>query len=295
MLAARSAADELRREGESRARRLGEIAGERAGWHRRKETAAGRIAELTVRIEDTAEELDRARAAPAELETRRHELVEAIARAEMRCKAASDALAAAEAALREADRAQREAERAASEAREARARLDAVAEAAAARVAEAAARIEEEHDLKPEAMTGRLGIDAERAPPAGDVELEIVNLRRKRDALGAVNLRAEEDAKEQQAEFDGLAAEKTDLEAAILKLRQGVASLNSEGRKRLLAAFDEVNASFTSLFTRLFGGGTAELVLVESDDPLDAGLEILCQPPGKKLSTLSLLSGGSRR
>ena len=116
----------------------------------------------------------------------------------------------------------------------------------------------------------------------------------KRDALGAVNLRAEEDAKELQAERDMLDSEKTDLEAAIAKLRQGVASLNSEGRKRLLTAFDEVNASFAQLFTRLFGGGQANLVLVESDDPLDAGLEIMCMPPGKKLSTLSLLSGGEQ-
>ncbi|MCB1395910.1 MAG: hypothetical protein KDJ98_08050, partial [Rhodobacteraceae bacterium] len=74
----------------------------------------------------------------------------------------------------------------------------------------------------------------------------------------------------------------------------GIAALNREGRERLLAAFDQVNASFSNLFTHLFGGGEARLVLVESDDPLEAGLEILCQPPGKKLSSLSLLSGGEQ-
>jgi chromosome segregation protein len=89
--------------------------------------------------------------------------------------------------------------------------------------------------------------------------------------------------------------EKADLEAAIATLRSGIASLNREGRERLLTAFEQVNANFTMLFTHLFGGGEANLVLVESDDPLEAGLEIMCQPPGKKLSTLSLLSGANRR
>ncbi|MAS43676.1 MAG: chromosome segregation protein SMC [Rhodobacteraceae bacterium] len=294
MLAARAAADERRREGEARLKRLGDIVKERAGWHRRKESAGQRVAELEARIAETAEELARARTAPEELETRRHELVASISKAEIRCKTAGDALAAAEAALRDADRAQREAERAASEAREGRARLEAVAEAAVSRVAEAAERIEEELDCNPQTLAARLSIDAERAPRAEEAELAIIELRRKRDALGAVNLRAEEDAKELQAERDMLDSEKTDLEAAIAKLRQGVASLNSEGRKRLLTAFDEVNASFAQLFTRLFGGGQANLVLVESDDPLDAGLEIMCMPPGKKLSTLSLLSGGEQ-
>ena len=82
--------------------------------------------------------------------------------------------------------------------------------------------------------------------------------------------------------------------AAIAKLRQGISNLNREGRGRLLDAFEQVNANFSQLFTRLFNGGEARLVLVESDDPLEAGLEIMCQPPGKKLSTLSLLSGGEQ-
>ena len=91
-----------------------------------------------------------------------------------------------------------------------------------------------------------------------------------------------------------LAAEKPDLEEAIKKLRAGIAGLNREGRERLLTAFEQVNGNFAMLFTHLFGGGEARLVLVESDDPLEAGLEIMCQPPGKKLSTLSLLSGGEQ-
>ena len=91
-----------------------------------------------------------------------------------------------------------------------------------------------------------------------------------------------------------MAEESADLEQAIAKLRSSITSLNAEGRKRLLAAFDEVNSHFKHLFTTLFGGGKARLELVESDDPLEAGLEIIASPPGKKPQVLSLLSGGEK-
>jgi chromosome segregation protein len=131
-------------------------------------------------------------------------------------------------------------------------------------------------------------------PSSDAIEADVQRLKRQREALGAVNLRAEEDAREVQTEHDTLVAEKADLEDAIRALRTGIASLNREGRERLLTAFEQVNSNFGMLFTHLFGGGEAKLVMVESDDPLEAGLEIMCQPPGKKLSTLSLLSGGEQ-
>ena len=111
-------------------------------------------------------------------------------------------------------------------------------------------------------------------PTAAALEADVNRLRRQRDALGAVNLRAEEDAREVQTEHDELLAEKTDLEEAIKALRAGIAGLNKEGRERLLTAFETVNSNFSMLFTHLFGGGEARLAIVESDDPLEAGLEI---------------------
>ena len=142
---------------------------------------------------------------------------------------------------------------------------------------------------------GRIEPHAHRAAVLVEpIEIDVAKYRRQRDALGAVNLRAEEDAKEVQTEFDELDGERQDLAAAVDKLNDGIQSLNTEGRQRLLDAFEEVNTNFSALFTHLFGGGDAKLVLVESDDPLEAGLEIMCQPPGKKLSTLSLLSGGEQ-
>ncbi|SHI80252.1 chromosome segregation protein SMC [Wenxinia saemankumensis] len=293
MMSRRSALDETRREGEARARRAAEVARELATWTGRLDTASKRADELSQRRDQTESQLAEARRRPDEIAARQAETAKAIAEAESRRAGAAEALEAAEAALRGAALHERDAERAASDSREARAGAEARAEAARETVAAAEARIAEALETTPAALADTLG-GTEGLPPADAIEGEVAALRRQRDGLGAVNLRAEEDAREVQAEHDTLVTEKADLEAAIATLRSGIASLNKEGRERLLTAFDEVNGNFSTLFTHLFGGGEAKLTLVESDDPLEAGLEILCQPPGKKLSTLSLLSGGEQ-
>ncbi|MEN8935168.1 MAG: chromosome segregation protein SMC, partial [Planktotalea arctica] len=271
-----------------------EVTKEVSGWRHRLETAEKRIAELAERKAASEVDLKDASAAPSEIAAKREELSDAISVAETRRSAAGDALAEAENALRTAVESEREAERAASEAREARARSEARSDAARETVAYAAERISEELETSPADLLKTLEIDVDKMPASGAVEANVNRLKRQRDALGAVNLRAEEDAKDVQIEHDTLVGEKADLEEAIKTLRGGIASLNREGRERLLTAFEQVNSNFALLFTHLFGGGEANLVLVESDDPLEAGLEIMCQPPGKKLSTLSLLSGGEQ-
>jgi chromosome segregation protein len=294
MLSRRSAQDELRREAEARLRRLQDIARELSGWKNRLDTAEKRSTELAERRAEAEQALAGATAAPGEIAIRRNALAGAINQAETRRRSAADALAAAEAGLRAAQTAERDAERAGSEAREARARAEARHDSARASADHAGARIREETEASPDELLERLSADPGTLPDATALEADVNRLKRQREALGAVNLRAEEDAKAVQAEHDTLKAEKDDLEEAIKRLRSGIASLNREGRERLLTAFEQVNANFTTLFTHLFGGGEARLVLVESDDPLEAGLEILCQPPGKKLATLSLLSGGEQ-
>ncbi|NRP24156.1 Chromosome partition protein Smc [Aliiroseovarius sp. xm-m-379] len=294
MMAKRSSQDELRREGEARLKRSQEITKEISGWRHRLDTAERRIAELEERKLASEEELEEAQAAPEELAIEREELTEQIETAEERRKSAADKLAEAETSERSAANLERDAERLAGEAREHRAAAEARAQAARETVIHAAERIEDDMETTPQALLEQLDADPEKMPSSEQIEHDVNRLKRQRDALGAVNLRAEEDAREVQEEHDTLLKEKTDLEEAIKKLRTGIASLNKEGRERLLTAFEEVNGSFSTLFTHLFGGGEAKLVLVESDDPLDAGLEIMCQPPGKKLSTLSLLSGGEQ-
>ncbi|MEM7059932.1 MAG: hypothetical protein AAF557_20310 [Pseudomonadota bacterium] len=294
MLSARSQADELRRTAAARERRLGEVGRELAIWRDRLSNAGDRIAELGKRMEETSKRQEEVAQVPGSLTERRDALVEEIEAAESRRKAAADILAEAETALRQAENAEREAERIASARREERARLEALLEGLQVRTEETAAEIRSELQVEPEALLETLEADPTELPPVEACETDVLKLRRQRDALGAVNLRAEEDANEVRAEQEEIAAEKDDLDQAIAKLRKGIAELNREGRQRLLAAFDNVNKRFANLFRHLFGGGEARLVMVESDDPLDAGLEIMCQPPGKKLSTLSLLSGGEQ-
>ena len=294
MLTKRSSHDELRREGEARTRRSQEVTKEISGWKHRLQTAETRSAELAQRKRESEAELKEASAAPEEIAAKRDELGQAIAQAEARRAAAADALSQAEGALRAATESEREAERTAGEAREARARSEARVDAARETVEYAVGRIEEDMETTPAKLLEKLDTDPDRMPAAEAIEADVNRLKRQRDALGAVNLRAEEDKREVEQEHDTLLSEKSDLEEAIKTLRSGIASLNREGRERLLTAFEQVNSNFSLLFRHLFGGGEANLVLVESDDPLEAGLEIMCQPPGKKLSTLSLLSGGEQ-
>lgn len=294
MMTYRAAHDETRREGDARLRRKQEITKELSGWRLRLETAEKRTAELAERREDTVGELDDAAQVPEEIGEKREALSEAIEAAEDRGTAASEAVVVAEAALRHAQEAEREAVRLAGEAREARAGAEARAEAARETVGLAAERIREAYDQTPATLLESLACDPDTMPGVDVLDVDVNRLKRQRESMGAVNLRAEEDSREVAVEHDTLVKEKADLEEAIRKLRAGISGLNREGRERLLTAFEQVNESFRLLFTHLFGGGDASLMLVESDDPLEAGLEIMCQPPGKKLSTLSLLSGGEQ-
>jgi chromosome segregation protein len=208
--------------------------------------------------------------------------------------AAADALAEAETRLRTIEADLKEAETQLAGAREEHARLEARAEAAHERRTEIEGRIAEAMQCPPEALIERGGLDSAAMPDQTDVDARLARLREQRERLGAVNLRAEQEAEEVATELDGLVTEREDLIQAITKLRGGIQSLNREGRQRLLEAFDIVNANFSSLFTTLFGGGKAELKLIESDDPLEAGLELIANPPGKRPTVLSLLSGGEQ-
>ncbi len=294
MMAKRTMADELRREGEARVQRAGEIKREAANWLARRDSAGTRLTQLDDRINAAATRLESAKDAPEAIAARKAELEKSAEKSESRCKAAADALALAENALRQAENEERNAERSASDARENRARAEAVSESAVAQVRVAQEHMLAETELSPVQLLEKLAVDPVSMPASDVIEIDVGRLRRQREALGAVNLRAEEDAREVGEEAERLRAEKADLEAAIAKLRQGISGLNREGRQRLLDAFEQVNKNFGQLFKTLFGGGEARLQLVESDDPLEAGLEIMCQPPGKKLSTLSLLSGGEQ-
>ena len=182
-----------------------------------------------------------------------------------------------------------------SSAREARARAEERLTAADDRRREAEARIQEALGVAPHLVIRHAGLQpGDAMPDMAEVERRVDRLRIERERLGAVNLRAEEEQRELSGRLELIVSERGDVVEAIRTLRQAIQSLNREGRERLLAAFDVVNGQFQRLFTHLFGGGTAELQLIESDDPLEAGLEILARPPGKKPQTMTLLSGGEQ-
>jgi chromosome segregation protein len=182
-----------------------------------------------------------------------------------------------------------------SSAREQAARAEERFEGDKRRLADVDHEIREMLEVEPTEVAELAGIKPDQVlPEVGEVEANLERLRRERERLGAVNLRAEEELQEVETRHDTLVTERDDLVEAIKRLRQGIQNLNREARERLLASFEQVATHFQRLFTELFGGGTAELQLIESEDPLEAGLEIIARPPGKKPATLSLLSGGEQ-
>jgi chromosome segregation protein len=283
------------REAELADRRLKSIATETAGWNDRLGSAKAQIATLEQRTEEARRERAALENAPQQFAEKRNALISEIQAAEAARRAEADRLAAGETALAEADRAQRVALEAASAAREELARSEERFEAAKRRLADVGREIHDVLEIGPSGLLELAELKPGTAlPELADIEATLERLRRERERLGAVNLRAEEELREVEEQHGKLTAERDDLIQAIQKLRQGILSLNREARERLLASFATVNQHFQELFTKLFGGGSAELQLIESDDPLEAGLEIFAKPPGKKPSTLSLLSGGEQ-
>jgi len=292
---ARAALDGLKRDGEARGRRLAAIGDEQSRWQQRMNAAADHIGELEGRAAQLAEELVAAEAAPAAIAEKRGTLLDAIGIAEAARKEAGDARAAAETALAEADKAAKNADHALAAAREERARAEAVLEGDDTRLAELVTRIRDEIDCAPEDLAERAEIKPDEELPALEfAEKKVEKLKQEREALGGVNLRAEEEAAELDTRLTSLISDRDDLIGAIERLRRGIQSLNREGRERLVQAFDKVNANFQMLFSKLFEGGEAKLTFTESDDPLEAGLEIFARPPGKRLQSLGLLSGGEQ-
>jgi len=292
---ARAALDNLRRDGEARARRLTTIADERTKWAARRDAAVAQIAELERRQGELAAALVDAEAAPQSIAEKRGTLLDAIGVAEVARKEAGDARAEAESRLAEADKAAKAADQALSAAREDRAREEALLEGAQARLTELRDRIRDELEITPDELAERAEIkDGDELPPLELAEKKVEKLKQEREQLGGVNLRAEEEAAEHEQRLTKLITDRDDLVGAIERLRRGIQNLNREGRERLLQSFDKVNENFQSLFTKLFGGGEAKLTFTESEDPLEAGLEIYCRPPGKRLQSLALLSGGEQ-
>jgi chromosome segregation protein len=267
---------------------------EQEDWQARAAEAGQRETEFARRIAEAEAEAQRLAEAPAALDARIEAMTadsvaasEAALAAAAHERAGEEALHATEAQLAETGEAQ-------AAAREARAGATARAEAQDSRREEMARISGEKFECPPPMLPEVAGFKEEAIEPVAQESARLERQAQERERIGPVNLVAESELNALEESRLASQAEREELGQAIHRLRGSIGSLNREGRARLLAAFQEVDRHFRSLFTTLFEGGQAHLELVESDDPLEAGLEIMAQPPGKRLSALTLLSGGEQ-
>ncbi len=292
---ARAAVSDIERERRARADRGAAIGIERERWTTRSAGAEQQIEALKARLTEAQRELEGLADVPAMIAEQRDKLMSALADAEHNRKVAADALAEADAALKAGVQALRAAQGAVAEGREGRARTEARLEGARTRRQDVSRHIREALGIAPEGCLALAEIQpGAYLPPLADVERKLASLKADRERLGGVNLGADEELQQLSIQAAGLDTEKADVENAIAKLRGAIGQLNREAHKRLQEAFEAVNAHFGKLFTTLFGGGEARLEMIEGEDPLEGGLEIIAKPPGKKPATLSLLSGGEQ-
>ena len=298
---AASAVAEKRAEAATRAResaadreRASTAGREQSDWQRRQADASQRLAQAIERQGQQGEERTALESEPAELDAEIVNAERANSEGQLRIGEASAAETEAERAVVAAAAEMAKANERSADLRERRASAAARAEAQQARSTELARTSVERFECLPQRLPELIGFDAAapRDPQAEAATLE--RLTAERERIGPVNLVAEQELAELDETRSKGAEEAEELTQAIHRLRGSIGNLNREGRVRLLEAFEKVDAHFRRLFTTLFDGGQAHLALVESDDPLEAGLEIMAQPPGKRLSTLTLLSGGEQ-
>ena len=255
------------------------------------------IQELTLRKKKSEEELKKISNRPEEIAQRRGQLIETKGFAETERQFAADRLAEADNVLKEIEASLRKAQNDLSNIRETKGRTEATKELAESRLQELADESQEKFQCKPEQIIEKLEITDDLDSMQSNMErteTKLDRLKQQRETMGAVNLRADLETKEIDDELEIMSTEKNELDAAIKKMRESIEELNKEGRTRLLKAFDTVNTHFKEVFVKLFNGGKAHLELIDAEDPLEAGLEMMVSPPGKKLQSMSLLSGGEQ-
>ena len=278
-----------------RAARLDQLERDSAAWQRRRDGAQAQLTTLDQRMAEVEAQLANLAEAPEGFESRKAQLDDQIEIAQIDHKAAGDRLSEAQTTWRDAEKALKGASDTLNAVRIELTRIEERLKGAIAQRQQIERQVEESLGIPASKTLEASGIRPEEAlPNEHATEQKLDRLKAERERLGGVNLSAEKEAEEVQDKLDTMVRDRDDIIEAIAKLRGGIAALNREGRARLNEAFGKVNAHFQELFTTLFGGGTAELTFVENDDPLEAGLEIIARPPGKKPQTMTLLSGGEQ-
>lgn len=293
---AMAAEQRIKSEESFQSRNLIQLGHQKENWKVREEEAKTRLISLEERLKTSQDEKNRLSTLPESFEKKEAELNIKIEEAISNRNIAADQLVKNETSLNDADKQVREAEKVVSTLREEMIKIEALLNLSKAKIQNIEERVFEKLKIKSTELNKFINTKEEDQPIKSIEILEktLQRLLNERETLGAVNLRAEDEMNEMLNKIEVMSKERVDLEEAIAKLRSGIFELNKEGRQRLKESFEEVNENFKQLFQKLFGGGNAELRLVGNEDPLQAGLEVLASPPGKKMQLLSLLSGGEQ-
>ena len=293
---AMAAEQQIKSEESFQSRNLIQLGHQKENWKVREEEAKTRLISLEERLKTSQDEKNRLSTLPESFEKKEVELNIKIEEAISNRNIAADQLVKNETSLNDADKQVREAEKVVSTLREEMIKIEALLNLSKAKIQNIEERVFEKLKMKSTELNKFINTKEEDQPIKSIEILEktLQRLLNERETLGAVNLRAEDEMNEMLNKIEVMSKERVDLEEAIAKLRSGIFELNKEGRQRLKESFEEVNENFKQLFQKLFGGGNAELRLVGNEDPLQAGLEVLASPPGKKMQLLSLLSGGEQ-
>ena len=293
---AMAAEQQIKSEESFQSRNLIQLGHQKENWKVREEEAKTRLISLEERLKTSQDEKNRLSTLPESFEKKEVELNIKIEEAISNRNIAADQLVKNETSLNDADKQVREAEKVVSTLREEMIKIEALLNLSKAKIQNIEERVFEKLKIKSTELNKFINTKEEDQPIKSIEILEktLQRLLNERETLGAVNLRAEDEMNEMLNKIEVMSKERVDLEEAIAKLRSGIFELNKEGRQRLKESFEEVNENFKQLFQKLFGGGNAELRLVGNEDPLQAGLEVLASPPGKKMQLLSLLSGGEQ-
>ncbi len=285
----------IKNESIKRKERINTIDKEIDSWKNLKSNSEKMSKELHERIDKVKNDLENIIKLPEEISIKKGRLMQNMSDTENKKLELSDSLVKAEENYQEINKELKAVEQKMMVARENKARSGATLEGLENRKKDLINTLKNDLDLDEKSLLENSDLkNIEDLPNVIEQEDKLDSKKNEREKLGSVNLRADQETEHHKTTIKKMEKDREDLVSAIAKLRSSINELNQKGRERLLEAYDKVNNKFNEVYTKLFSGGTAKLELVDSDDPLEAGLELLVSPPGKRLQSISLLSGGEQ-
>ena len=290
-----SKSQEIKTDSTKRKERLSNIDKEIQNWDRFKINSEKMSTDLIKRLETIENEIELTSKLPEKIAIQKGQLIQSEIDTKSSFSEISEKLVSSENEYNKINNHIRSVQERMMSAREKRARSIATLEGSKLRKKDLVERVTDDLDVNEENLFKFSDLnDIDNLPDALEQEEKLDKKKRQREALGSVNLRADEESKEFVQNINKMEKDREDLVSAIIKLRAGINELNQKGRERLLEAYEKVNNKFNEVYKKLFNGGNAKLELVDSEDPLEAGLEMLVSPPGKRLQSITLLSGGEQ-